>query len=61
LGNIDGDPDPGAVYKLWKKLWMLAVDLKTRYGRTHIFYRTIFLELVAAATDLACEDGFIAP
>jgi hypothetical protein len=61
LGNVDGDPDPGEVYELWKNLWALALKLKTRYRRKLIFHRAIFFELVAAATDLACEAGFIAP
>jgi|SRR6185295_8351210 len=58
LGSED-DPDPDRVHEIWKTLWILAGFLKSQHGRSDIFHRSIFRKLVAAATDLACDAGFI--
>jgi len=53
------NPDPGEVYNNFKKLWMIARELKKKYGEVTIFNRSIFEALIAAGIKLAEASGHI--
>jgi hypothetical protein len=52
-------PDPKAVFRLYRNLSAVADELKSQYTVTDIYTRSVFEDLVAAATVLATRAGLI--
>jgi len=61
LGAGGHDPSADQVYALWEPLWQAAQRLKKRHGRTTLFHRGIFKDLVTVATVLAEDARLIHP
>jgi hypothetical protein len=60
LRSRTNNPNPEAVFRLYRNLRVVAKDLKNRYRVTDLYTRSIFEELVAAGTELATRARFIA-
>jgi hypothetical protein len=60
LGTPTGNPDANAVLCIRRNLWKTVPVLKGIHGRTSIYSRPIFSELVTGATALAKQEGLIA-
>jgi hypothetical protein len=59
LGNPRGNPDLKTVARIHGQLWKTVRSLKAIHGRTTIYSRSIFFELVAGAIKLAKKEGLI--
>jgi hypothetical protein len=59
FGRPQGGPSPQSVAQVRIELWRLAVNLKKNYGRSTIYSRAIFRELVVGASFLARKNGLI--
>jgi|HubBroStandDraft_6_1064221.scaffolds.fasta_scaffold350003_2 hypothetical protein len=59
LGKPRGNPDPQTVSRVHRQLWKTAPFFKRAHGRTNIYSRSIFGELVAGANGLARKEGLI--
>jgi len=59
LRSKSQSPDPKEVYKNFRKLLVIAEELKRDYGENTIFSRAIFSDLVLAGTRLAIAAGHI--
>jgi hypothetical protein len=60
LGKPHGNPDPEIVARMHRRLWRLIPLLKTTHGRSNIYSRSIFGELVEGASTWARKEGIIA-
>jgi hypothetical protein len=59
LGTPRRDPDPVRVARLARDLSTVAADLKSRYGRSDLFYPAPFRKFMAAGIERARAAGFI--
>jgi hypothetical protein len=59
LGKPYGNPDLKTVARIHRQLWKITSSLKRTHGRTNIYSRSIFGELVAGANRLARKEGLI--
>ena len=59
LGKPRGNPDAKTVASIHRQLWKIVPSLKAIHGRTHIYSRSIFTELVESATRLAKNEGLV--
>jgi len=59
LGKPRGNPDPRTVSRIQRQLWKTTPFFKRTHGRTTIYSRSIFAELVAGANRLARKEGLI--
>lgn len=59
LGKPRGNPDPRSVARIHRQLWKTTPFLKRMHGRTNIYSRSIFGELVVGANGLARKEGLI--
>jgi hypothetical protein len=59
LGKPQGNPDAKRVASTHRQLWKIIPSLKAIHGRTNIYSRSIFTELVEAATRLAKKEGLV--
>jgi len=59
LGKPHGNPDPQTVGRMHWQLCRLIPSLKAAHGRSNIYSRSIFGELVEGASTLAREEGII--
>ena len=59
LGEPHGNPDAKTVASIHRELWKTIPSLKAIHGRTNIYSRSIFTELVEAATRLAKKEGLV--
>jgi hypothetical protein len=59
LGKPHGNPDAEKVFRIQRQLWKIVPSLKRRSGRTDIYSRLIFAELIEAAATLAKREGLI--
>ena len=59
LGKPLGNPDIRTVARIHRQLWKITPALKANHGRTNLYFRPIFNELVAGATGLARREGLI--
>jgi hypothetical protein len=59
LKSSNNNPDPAEVFRLYRNLCAVAGKLKTRYATRDLYTRSVFEDLVAAATVLATRAGFI--
>ncbi|HWY78263.1 MAG TPA: hypothetical protein VN281_21790 [Verrucomicrobiae bacterium] len=60
LGKPRGNPLPSQVVRIHRHLWKTVPFLKRTHGRSNVFSRAIFGELVEGAVTLARKDGLIA-
>jgi hypothetical protein len=60
LGKPRGNPLPRQVENIHRQLWKTVPFLKRTHGRSNIYSRAIFGELVGGAILLARKDGLIA-
>jgi hypothetical protein len=60
LGKQHVNPHPKQVVHIHRQLWKTVPFLKRNHGRSNIYSRAIFNELVAGAFTLAKKDGLIA-
>ena len=60
LGKQRENPHPKQVAHIHRQLWKTVPFLKRNHGRSNIYSRAIFDELVAGAFTLAKKDGLIA-
>ena len=61
LGKPHGNPSLGQVEIIHRQLWKTVPFIKRAHGRTNIYSRAIFGELVEGAIQLAHKAGLIAP
>ena len=59
LGTTNEKPDPKTIRRIQRQLWKSVPKLKAIHGRTNIFCRPIFTELVEGAALLAKKEGLI--
>jgi hypothetical protein len=59
LGKPRGNPDAEIVFQVRQQLWGTVPPLKKIHGRTDIYSRPIFTELVQAAATLSKSAGLI--
>lgn len=59
LGKPSDNPLPQAVFSIYRELWKAASMLKKVHGRSSIYSRAIFSELVKGATMLANRSNLI--
>jgi hypothetical protein len=60
LGKPHGNPSPGLVGRICRELWKTVPDLKRDHGRSTIYSRAIFYELIDVATQLTEKEGLVA-
>jgi hypothetical protein len=61
LARPTGNPGPGQIEQIRRRLWKMVPVIKRRHHRTTIYSRAIFSELVGATTFLARKEGLIPP
>ncbi len=59
LGKPQGNPDAKTVARIHRQVWKTIPAFKTIHGRTNIYSRSIFTELVEAATRLAKKEDLV--
>jgi hypothetical protein len=59
LGKPRGNPDVKTILRIQRQLWKSVNSFKTIHGRTSIYSRPIFRQLVDAATILGKKEGLI--
>jgi hypothetical protein len=60
LGESHGNPSPEGVGRICRGVWKTVPALKRKHGRSTIYFRAIFYELVEVAIKLTEKEGLVA-